>query len=66
MNFATNTFSLTPGFSPVAVGEDEQNRFNGFVSAAKPLKRLTFAIAFSTRLKPGVNAKLGTCFHNDQ
>ena len=66
MNFATNTFSLTPGFSPVAVGEDNKNRFNSFFAAGKPLKRLTLAIAFFTRLKPGVNAKLGTFFRNDQ
>jgi hypothetical protein len=33
-------FSLTPGFSPVKADWKNQNRFNGFFSADKPLKRL--------------------------
>jgi len=50
-----NTFSLTPGFSPVRAGGEDQNRFNGFFRAGKPLKRLARRDAFITRLKPGVN-----------
>jgi hypothetical protein len=36
----SNAISLTPDFSPVMVGEACQNRFNGFLRAGKPLKRL--------------------------
>jgi hypothetical protein len=53
----SNAISLTPGFSPVRVGETCQNRFNGFPRAGKPLKRLTGRCAANTRLKPGVNEK---------
>jgi hypothetical protein len=53
----SNAVSLTPGFSPVMVGETRQNRFNGFPCADKPLKRLAGACAANTRLKPGVNEK---------
>jgi hypothetical protein len=57
LNFATitNTVSLTPGFSPVMAGKEDQNRFNGFSRAGKPLKRLARRSTFTTRLKPGVN-----------
>jgi hypothetical protein len=34
------TLSLAPGFSPVLTSETRENRFNGFCSADKPLKRL--------------------------
>jgi hypothetical protein len=51
----SNAISLTPGFSPVTVGKTIQNRFNGFPRAGKPLKRLVYRNATSTRLKPGVN-----------
>jgi hypothetical protein len=51
----SNAISLTPGFSPVMVGRAIQNRFNGFPGADKPLKRLIYQHATSTRLKPGVN-----------
>ena len=49
-----NAISLTPGFSPVRAGSGSQNRFNGFSSTDKPLKRLARQNAFTTRLKPGV------------
>jgi len=48
-------FSLTPGFSPVLERRRKENRFNGFSSAAKPLKRLNHSWYCTTRLKPGVN-----------
>jgi hypothetical protein len=51
----SNAISLTPDFSPVMVGEACQNRFNGFLRAGKPLKRLAGRRAANTRLKPGVN-----------
>jgi hypothetical protein len=50
-------FPLTPGFSPVMAGKENQNRFNGFFRAGKPLKRLARPSALTTRLKPGVNEK---------
>jgi hypothetical protein len=50
-----NTISLTPGFSPVPAGQADQNRFNGFSRADKPLKRLAHRATLNTRLKPGVN-----------
>jgi hypothetical protein len=50
-------FSLTPGFSPVLATENEKNRFNGFQSAGKPLKRLCLFCILLTRLKPGVNER---------
>ena len=50
--------SLTPGFSPVPAADESQNRFNGFDSAGKPLKRLAHCAALITRLKPGVNESL--------
>jgi hypothetical protein len=52
-----NAISLTPGFSPVMVGEACQNRFNGFPRADKVLKRHAGRCAANTRLKPGVNEK---------
>ena len=51
----SNAISLTPGFSPVIAGVEDQNRFNGFSRGGKPLKRLIRPNAFTTRLKPGVN-----------
>jgi hypothetical protein len=51
----SNSISLTPGFSPGFTGQDDQNRFNGFPSAGKPLRRLARKEASTTRLKPGVN-----------
>jgi hypothetical protein len=51
----SNIISLTPGFSPVLAGLADQNRFNGFSRAGKPLKRLIDRDAFTTRLKPGIN-----------
>jgi hypothetical protein len=51
----SHTVSLTPDFSPMTVGKTVQNRFNGFPSADKPLKRLDVRNAASTRLKPGAN-----------
>jgi hypothetical protein len=51
----SNAISLTSGFSPVPDGKTNQNRFNGFSRAGKPLKRLTCQPVSSTRLKPGVN-----------
>ena len=44
--------SLAPGFSPVMIRQERQNRFNGFRQAGKPLKRLAGLRAFITRLKP--------------
>jgi hypothetical protein len=55
----SNAISLTPGFSPVMSGPVDQNRFNGFSRARKPLKRLAHRNAFATRLKPGVNEMAG-------
>ena len=51
----SDDISLTPGFSPVPIGPERPNRFNGFGLAGKPLKRLARQNAFITRLKPGVN-----------
>jgi len=48
--------SLTPGFSPVKTAEASENRFNGFLHAGKPLKRLITPTQHHTRLKPGANA----------
>ena len=56
-NDMSNAVSLTPGFSPVMVGETCQNRFNGFPRASQPLNRFTGRCAANTRLKPGVNEK---------
>jgi hypothetical protein len=50
----SNAISLTPGFSPVIAGAEDQNRFNGITRAGKPLKRLIRPNAFTARLKPGV------------
>jgi hypothetical protein len=50
-------FSLAPGFSPVPLRESGSNRFNGFSTGGKPLKRLVIPRCFRTRLKPGVNEK---------
>ncbi len=52
-----NAIALTPGFSPVMLNAESQNRFNGFSHARKPLKRLAVSHVFATRLKPGVNDK---------
>lgn len=57
------SFSLTPGFSPVMAARANQNRFNGFPRVGKPLKRLVGRVALTTRLKPGVNEKLGSVNH---
>ena len=51
----TIAISLAPGFSPVSVGQREENRFNGFPPATKPLKRLAASPPSNTRLKPGAN-----------
>jgi len=48
-------FSLTPDFSPVKKQARHKNRFNGFSSAKKPLKRLANRPASNTPLKQGVN-----------
>jgi hypothetical protein len=66
MNFGkmNNAFSLTPGFSPVIAGGEDQNRFNGFSRAGKPLKRLARRDAFITRLKPGANENEKLSFVN--
>jgi hypothetical protein len=58
-----NAISLTPGFSPVMAGKAGQNRFNGFLRAGKPLKRLVRRNACTTRLKPGVNESNGVVTH---
>ena len=50
-----NDLSLTPSFSPVTRHRERRNRFNGFVRAGKPLKRLEIANIADTRLKPGAN-----------
>jgi hypothetical protein len=58
-----NTFSLTPGFSPVQAKAGERNRFNVFCPDGKPLKRLACRGAFNTRLKPGANENANdVCF----
>ncbi len=36
-----NPISLTPGFSPVDKGQDDNNRFNGFPCARNPLKQFS-------------------------
>jgi hypothetical protein len=46
---------LTPGFSRVGNGVNEQSRFNGLPAAGKPLKRLFLLSVVCTGLKPGVN-----------
>jgi hypothetical protein len=56
-------FLLTPGFSPVLAGKEQQNRFNGFTRAGKPLKQLAPGGASATRLKPGVNENHWTVTH---
>ena len=57
VNFTSmsRAISLTPGFSPVSADWGGQNRFNGFLRAGKPLKRLPHIAPSTTRLKPGVN-----------
>jgi len=59
----SDAISLTPGFSPVMAGQADQNRFNGFPRASKPLKRLAHRNACTTRLKPGVNESTGVVTH---
>jgi hypothetical protein len=53
----SDSISLTPGFSPVVVAEERENRFNGLSCARKPLKRLNRDASYITRLKPDVNEK---------
>ena len=53
----SSPLSLAPGFSPVIAGKNEENRFNGFPPAGKPLKRLTSRRRQCARLKPGVNKR---------
>jgi hypothetical protein len=50
-----NKFTLTPGFSPVTVGEIRKTILTVLPGGTKPLKRLIVDIAFFIRLKPGVN-----------
>jgi hypothetical protein len=57
-------FVLTPGFSPVRLAGSNRNRFNGFSSVRKPLKRLSSLAVFYTRLKPGVNGTSETPIHS--
>ena len=54
--------SLTPGFSRVGNGVNEQSRFNGLPAAAKPLKRFSLLSVVCTGLKPGVNENCITHF----
>ncbi len=51
--------SLTPGFSPVMFGKEDQNRFNGLSSGGKPLKRLVHSGSSVTRPKRGVDESHG-------
>jgi hypothetical protein len=51
------SISLTPGFSPVKPIASTKNRFNGFLTAIKPLKRLVRDVTPHTRLKPGVDQR---------
>ena len=44
-------------------GKEGLNRFNGFLHAGKPLKRLAGQNACATRLKPGVNESKGVITH---
>ena len=44
------------------LGRENENRFNGFSAAGKPLKRLAYSMTVHTRLKPGVN-KMGEETH---
>jgi HlyD family secretion protein len=48
-------FSLTPGFSPVGLGEKIKTVSTVFSAASKPLKRLAFWRLPRARLKPGVD-----------
>jgi len=57
----SKAMALTPGFSPVMVNVECQNRFNGFFHIRKPLKRLNGSPTFTTRLKPGVNERGAGC-----
>ena len=47
--------SLAPGFSRVSGTRAGENRFNGFPSPTKPLKRFGHHSSHDTRLKPGAN-----------
>jgi len=47
----------------VQLRENKENRFNGFYSSEKPLKRLCVQAAADTRLKPGVNEMSETATH---
>jgi len=50
-----DSFSLTPGFSPVRMKPSATSRFNGLPRGGKPLKRLALGGSISTGLKPDVN-----------
>jgi hypothetical protein len=56
--------SLAPGFSPVLADKECENRFNGFSSADKPLKRLAATPRHVTRLKPGANERRKRATHH--
>ncbi len=43
----SDMISLTPGFSSVITGQNDNNRFNGFPRTGKPLKRLSRAEALT-------------------
>ena len=50
-----NAIFINTGLQPGADEESTENRFNGFPTAGKPLKRLASFALLPTRLKPGVN-----------
>jgi hypothetical protein len=59
MRISKNRSSLiNTGLQPGDGRVEELNRFSGFASVGKPLKRLLTPIFNSTGLKPGVNEKL--------
>jgi hypothetical protein len=60
----SNTFSLTPGFSPVRANEAGQNRFNGFSPRRQAVETARPPAPFTTRLKPGVNGNRCFIFAN--
>lgn len=56
--------SSAPGFNPVMAGEEDQNRFNGFCCAHKPLKRLIRPRDLTNQLKPGINESCRLVAHS--
>ena len=59
------SLSLTPGFSLVWPECGELNRFSGFMHAKQTVETVwPFSSLTGTRLKPGVNEKVGDILTN--